>query len=283
MGVGDGRQGGRCRAAKLTMTAITPRTALHHVVDLAVEAGVTVMRFYGRPCEVGQKGAAGPVTAADRAAHDCIVEGLARLDPGTPIVSEEAPFPAYERRREWRRFWLVDPLDGTKEFLAVNGEFTVNVALIECGAPVLGVVVAPAMDTVYFAAHDQGAWRREAGGAPVRLCADRSADGVTRVVESRSHPSPELEAFIATLGPVERTRLGSSLKFCRVAEGRSDVYPRFGPTMEWDVAAGDCVYRNACPDGRRRPSPLSYNQPSMSTSRFVIGEPKPARAASSGI
>jgi 3'(2'), 5'-bisphosphate nucleotidase len=252
---------------------------MDRVVQLALEAGATVMEFYGRPGDIEQKGSAGPVTAADRAAHDRIVGALTRWDPDTPIVSEEAPLPGYDVRREWRRFWLVDPLDGTKEFLAQNGEFTVNIALIECGEPVFGVVVAPALDTVYFAARGEGAWKREGNAASVRLSPDTGGGTVTRVVESRSHPSPQLEAFIATLGPVERTRLGSSLKFCRVAEGSSDVYPRFGPTMEWDLAAGDCVYRNSAPHGQQRPSPLAYNQPSLTTSGFVIGHAKHSRVS----
>jgi 3'(2'), 5'-bisphosphate nucleotidase len=261
------------------MGVLTPRVALERVVELALEAGAAVMQFYGRPCDVENKGAAGPVTAADRAAHGRIIRELTRWDPDTPIVSEEAPVPGYELRREWQRFWLVDPLDGTKEFLANNGEFTVNIALVESGEPVLGVVVAPALDIAYFAARDGGAWKRESDGASIRLCPDGGDGVVTRLVESRSHPSPELEAFIATLGPVERTRLGSSLKFCRVAEGSSDIYPRFGPTMEWDLAAGDCVYRNSGTSGRQRPSPLAYNQPSLSTSAFVIGHARHSRAS----
>jgi 3'(2'), 5'-bisphosphate nucleotidase len=167
----------------------------------------------------------------------------------------------------------VDPLDGTKEFIAANGEFTINIALIQRGEPVIGVVVAPAFDAAYFASRELGAWRQESGRPTVRLCGGGGSGRVTRVVESRSHPSPELEAFIATLGRVERTRLGSSLKFCRVAEGASDLYPRFGRTYEWDVAAGDCVYRYSGPNGHERRSPLTYNQPELTTGAFVIGRP----------
>jgi 3'(2'), 5'-bisphosphate nucleotidase len=167
----------------------------------------------------------------------------------------------------------VDPLDGTKEFLARNGEFTVNIALIEDGEPVLGVINAPATGTIYAAERGSGAWRH-AAGVTERICGagPRPLGAAVRVVESRSHPSRELEEYIATLGPVERIQLGSSLKFCRLAEGAADLYPRFGPTMEWDVAAGDCIYRNATPDGAPRPSPLRYNQPSLRTAQFVVGE-----------
>lgn len=230
------------------------------------------MRLYGVGPQVDTKADGSPVTAADRAAHRVIVEALARWDPSIPIISEEGVIPPHHERRRWQRFWLVDPLDGTKEFLAGNGEFTVNIALIDDGEPTFGVVAAPALDTIYFGGKEAGSWRRDAAGHTTRLAAQAHRPAGMRVVESRSHPSARLEAFLATLGPVERIQLGSSLKFCRVAEGAADLYPRFGRTMEWDVAAGDCIYRNAGRAGRQRPSPLLYNQPSLSSSGFLIGD-----------
>ena len=254
------------------MVVSLPRQ-LDAAVDLALVAGARIMAYYRQPCDAAQKGAAGPVTAADLAAHTEILAGLERIDPGTPVISEEGEIPPFEARRGWRRFWLIDPLDGTKEFLAANGEFTVNMALIEAGVPVLGVIAAPALKTVYFAARGCGSWTRAGEGITTRLTGVTHDPGpVTRVVESRSHPSPELERFIASLGPVQRTPLGSSLKFCRVAEGAADVYPRFGTTMEWDVAAGDAIYRQAGCGDRERSSPLVYNQPSLATRAFVIGQ-----------
>jgi 3'(2'), 5'-bisphosphate nucleotidase len=247
------------------------RAALARLVFIAHEAGQSAMRFYTVPLDVEMKRDDSPVTAADRIAHSVIVRELIRWD-GTPIISEEGAIPPYEERRGWRRFWLVDPLDGTKEFVAANGEFTVNVALIDDGEPVLGVVFAPALDTTYFAGRGLGSWRSIGGAAACRLCSGSRPRAVTRVVESRSHPSQQLEAFLATLGRFERIRLGSSLKFCRVAEGDADLYPRFGPTMEWDVAAGDCIYRNSGPTGRPRRSPLTYNAPSLTIPEFVVGE-----------
>jgi 3'(2'), 5'-bisphosphate nucleotidase len=245
---------------------------LEQIVVLACAAGQQTLSFYGdgRPAE--RKIDRSPVTAADRAAHDFILRGLSTFSPGVPVISEEGALPVYEARAGWRRFWLVDPLDGTKEFLSGNGEFTVNIALIEDNEPVLGVVAAPALDAVYWAARGAGAWRRVADGPPERLRVAAPQPSLTRVVESRSHPSPELEAFLEELGPVERVKLGSSLKFCRLAEGAADVYPRFGRTMEWDVAAGDCIYRNSGPDGCELWSPLEYNQPSLGTAGFVIGQ-----------
>jgi 3'(2'), 5'-bisphosphate nucleotidase len=197
---------------------------------------------------------------------------LTALTPSIPVVSEESPLPSVAELRAWTEFWLVDPLDGTKEFLAANGEFTLNVALISGGIPVLGVVAAPALDALYFAACGRGAWRRHADGASERIVSVSPPGDRTRVVESRSHPSAELENYLSTLGPVERQPVGSSLKFCRIAEGGADLYPRFGRTMEWDVAAGDCIYRNSAADRSQRPSPLRYNQATLSTPQFVVGQ-----------
>lgn len=259
-------------ATREAMTRVATGPDLELLVDLVHEAGRLAMAHYNNGPAVHQKSDGSPVTAADRAAHDCIVRELPTLCPGAPIISEEAAVPEYETRKNWDRFWLVDPLDGTKEFLSMNGEFTVNIALIEGGHPVMGVVGAPALGAVYFAARGRGAWRRVENRSSERLQVTAHRRAVTRVVESRSHPSPELEGFVATLGPVERVKLGSSLKFCRIAEGGADVYPRFGRTMEWDVAAGDCIYRNSGPDGKELGSPLRYNQPSLSTPSFIIGK-----------
>jgi 3'(2'), 5'-bisphosphate nucleotidase len=252
------------------MMITASREALDRLTDIAWAAGRAAMRHYGDCGPVEYKAGGSPLTAADRAAHDCIVAELRRWDSSIPVISEEGVLPPYHERALWRRFWLVDPLDGTKEFIAANGEFTVNIALVDDGRPILAAVGAPALRTVYFAGHGIGAWRR-VGSGPSERIRGATSRGPIRIVESRSHPSPELEAFIGGLGTVERIKLGSSLKFCRVAEGGADLYPRFGPTMEWDVAAGDCIYRNSGPDGRERYSPLVYNQPSLTIPRFIIG------------
>jgi 3'(2'), 5'-bisphosphate nucleotidase len=243
------------------------------VADLAREAGRATMRYYTdeAPSEVRQKDDRTPVTLADEVAHDILVDGLRKLDPATPVVSEEADAAAFETRRSWRRFWLVDPLDGTKEFIKRRAEFTVNVALIEEGEPVLGVVLAPALDLLYWAVKGEGAWREERGGAPERIYSSDPKPGAPlTVVESLSHPSAELEEYLRTIPVARRVKAGSSLKFCWVAEGKADIYPRLGPTMEWDVAAGDCVYRQSGRKGERR-SPLTYNKPDLRNPSFVIG------------
>jgi 3'(2'), 5'-bisphosphate nucleotidase len=242
------------------------------VVDLVRQAGRATMRYYnGAAAEVREKDDRSPVTLADEVAHGILLDGLRQLEPATPVVSEEAEAAAFETRRGWRRFWLVDPLDGTKEFIKRRAEFTVNVALIEDGEPVLGVVEAPALDLVYWAVKGRGAWREKKGGPAERIYSTAPAPGAPlTVVESLSHPSPELEDYLKTIPVARRVKAGSSLKFCWVAEGRADVYPRLGPTMEWDVAAGDCVFRQSGRDGER-PSPLTYNKPDLRNPSFVIG------------
>jgi len=241
------------------------------IVALARAAGAAILEHYHETIEVEHKADHSPLTRADRAAHTVIVDGLAALDPRTPVISEEGSIPEYDARKGWPRFWLVDPLDGTKEFIKRNGEFTVNIGLIDDGEPTLGVVFAPAIGTMYWAARDEGAWRQRESGAPERIYSSPfdPAAPVT-VVESRSHPSAALEQFLATLTVGRRVSIGSSLKFCAVAEGAADIYPRLGPTMEWDVAAGDCIFRHSARRGQRR-SPLTYNKPDLRNESFIIG------------
>jgi 3'(2'), 5'-bisphosphate nucleotidase len=242
------------------------------IIALCREAGRATMTYYdGADAGVREKADQSPVTLADEVAHGILVDGLRRLDPSTPVVSEEDVMTSFEDRRGWRRFWLVDPLDGTKEFIKRRAEFTVNVGLIDEGEPVFGVVLAPALDLLYWAAKGQGAWREDKGGAPERIFSASPQPGTPlTIVESLSHPSPELEEYLQTIPVARRVKAGSSLKFCWVAEGRADVYPRLGPTMEWDVAAGDCIYRQSG-RGAERPSPLTYNKPDLRNPSFIIG------------
>ncbi|MEO6057268.1 MAG: 3'(2'),5'-bisphosphate nucleotidase CysQ [Gemmatimonadales bacterium] len=243
------------------------------VIDLAREAGRATMIYYDGTTDAGvrEKDDKSPVTLADEVAHGILVEGLARLDPETPIVSEEAEAAKFEHRSEWQRFWLVDPLDGTKEFIKRRAEFTVNVALIDRGEPVFGVVLAPALGLLYWAVKGGGAWREDNGAPAERIYSTAVPPGTPlTVVESLSHPSAELEEYLRTVSVARRVKAGSSLKFCWVAEGRADIYPRLGPTMEWDVAAGDCIYRQSGRDGER-PSPLTYNKPDLRNPSFVVG------------
>ncbi len=242
------------------------------VNEVVLRAAAAVLeRYRAGDTWVRAKADGSPVTGVDLAADAILRDGLAALDPAIPYLSEEHEIPPYAVRRRWRRYWLVDPLDGTKEFVNRTGEFTVNVALIEDGAPVLGVVAAPVAGLLYYARTGEGAWKREGNGPPRRLRSTLSSPSdPLRVVESRSHPSAALERFLEPMTVVERVKRGSSLKFCVVAEGRADVYPRLGPTMEWDVAAGDCVHRSS---GHPEPhsGTLRYNKPSLRNGSFVVG------------
>jgi 3'(2'),5'-bisphosphate nucleotidase len=245
--------------------------ALDRLLAIARSAGARVLGWYGATSGQALKDDGSPVTAADAAAHAYITAELAAWDPDVPIVSEEGRVPEHAVRAAWTRFWLVDPLDGTKEFIAGIPEFTVNIALVERGEPVLGVVYAPALDVAYAGGRGLGAFKQESDAPLSRITSSAArADEPVVVVESRSHPSPALDDFLARLNVTRRLRVGSSLKFCMLAEGRANVYARLGPTMEWDVAAGDCVFRNSGGAGQRI-SPLRYNQRDLRTPAFVLG------------
>jgi len=248
----------------------TMKTLLDRVVELSRRAGNAIMEIYEGPAfQVTQKDDKSPLTAADLASHRAIVAGLQKLTPEWPVLSEESEHTPYETRRDWDTFWLVDPLDGTKEFLKRNGEFTVNIALVERDTPILGVVYAPASGKMYFAARGVGAFKQENGETiPIRV--QKGPGGATRVIVSRSHGSDETELYTRQYGQCEFVPMGSSLKFCLVAEGIADVYPRSGPTMEWDTAAAHCILALAGgsvtgADGQR----LIYNKPSLLNPGFL--------------
>ncbi len=221
------------------MTIAIDQTLLDAVRKIAIEAGKAIMEIYSTDFDVEIKDDRSPLTAADRAAHDIIIAGLTRLTPELPLLSEESrDIPAAERR-SWQRYWLIDPLDGTKEFIKRNGEFTVNIALIDDGAPILGVVTAPALGIDYAAAQPLGA-TKYAGGAARRIAVSAIANPL-RIVGSRSHADPTLTAYAHALGEHVLKPMGSSLKICLVAEGEADIYPRLGPTSEWDTAAAQAI------------------------------------------
>ena len=240
---------------------------------IAREAGDAILQIYreherGHSVGLQHKADQSPLTAADLTAHRLISTALAALTPEWPVLSEESAEVPFAERQQWRRFWLVDPLDGTKEFLSCNGEFTVNIALIDSHQPAFGVVHVPVKDLDYWgvasrvAGVSAGAWRAQARGTqiePIRV-APRTAQPV-RVVGSRSHRGDSLDGFLRRLGPHEFVSMGSSLKFCVLAEGAADVYPRLGPTSEWDTAAAHAVVQGA--GGRvvqLDGSPLEYNR-----------------------
>jgi 3'(2'), 5'-bisphosphate nucleotidase len=223
---------------------IDRQAQLEAILEIATDAGRAIMEVYDSDFAVELKDDRSPLTAADRAAHAIIVAGLERLSPRLPVLSEESAGIEIENRRQWQEFWLVDPLDGTKEFIKRNGEFTVNIALIADHKPVMGVVVAPAIGTIYAGIAGVGAFKRaNATEQPIEV--RRPAAEPLRVVGSRSHANPDLEAFLEAIGPHEIKPMGSSLKICLVAEGAADLYPRLGPTSEWDTAAAEAILISA--------------------------------------
>ncbi|MCG8370567.1 MAG: 3'(2'),5'-bisphosphate nucleotidase CysQ [Proteobacteria bacterium] len=236
------------------------KSLVEPVVALAEDAGRAILEVYSTDFEVQEKADESPLTQADLASHRWIDAGLKSLTPDIPIVSEEAGLPEFEERRRWKRCWIVDPLDGTREFVNRNGEFTVNIALIEDGRPVLGVVHVPVQNKTYVGCEGAGAQRRLGDGGSESIAVAKTAGNPVRVVGSRSHRGASLDAFLEAVGEHDLVPMGSSLKFCVVAEGGADVYPRLGPTSEWDTAAAQAVVEQAggrvvTLDGK----PMKYN------------------------
>ncbi len=219
---------------------------LSDVVSLAKQAGGQVLNIYHSDFTVEFKADKSPLTAADLASHYCICQGLQRLTPNLPIISEESTPVSFRERRLWPRYWLIDPLDGTKEFLEKNDEFTINIALIDRHKPILGVIFAPALDICYFAENTQGAFKQIAQNRPEPLHSRAWEEGsmITTAV-SRRHGMNTLKKFLAQFSHLNLLHCGSALKFCFVAEGLADIYPRFSPTFEWDTAAGQCILEQA--------------------------------------
>jgi 3'(2'), 5'-bisphosphate nucleotidase len=221
---------------------------LQQIIQLAEQAGEAILEVYQRDITeqgIQAKADDSPLTAADLAAQQIICERLQQLTPDIPLLSEEAAATPWSERQYWDRFWLIDPVDGTKEFIKRNGEFTVNIALIERGKAVLGVIHAPVLQKTYAALKGEGALVQEQG-EQYRIHVSRPIPGeAIRVVGSRSHPSPELADYVQQFAEHDIVAVGSSLKFCLVAEGSAHVYPRFGPTMMWDTGAGHIIAEEA--------------------------------------
>lgn len=258
----------------IAMTLNLSHDLVETVIALARTAGNQIMTSYDHPIDVRAKDDRSPVTAADDAAEAIILPGLERIAPGVVAISEEAASRGSSPDidvRSGNRFWLVDPLDGTKEFIKRNGEFTVNIALIEKGAPVFGVVHLPALGTTYVGLTGRGASVRDRNHEPRAIAARRPpVEGLT-VLASRSHANDEaLDRFLAAYRVKERISAGSSLKFCRIAEGVADLYPRFGRTMEWDTAAGHAVLVAAGGSVRRVDGvALTYGKSGFENPHFI--------------
>lgn len=264
-----------------TQLEITP-ALLDEVVRVVRAAGAEVMKVYATDFTAAAKADASPVTVADERAEALITPALRAIAPEVPVVAEEA-VAAGHVPEVGRMFWLVDPLDGTKEFISRNGEFTVNVALVESGRPVLGVVFAPALGQLWAGGPALGSWAEKDGQRVPIACRRPPREGLT-VVASRSHgDAAALGAFLAGRSVAASISVGSSLKLCRVAEGAADVYPRLGRTMEWDIAAGHAVLLGAggsieCIAG----GPLAYGKPGFDNPHFAAWGLRSEAAARSG-
>ena len=242
---------------------------------IARAAGDIIMAIYSQPFTVEYKGDESPLTAADKGAHEVIVQALAGLTPDIPVLSEESGPEVMGLRHGWSRYWLVDPLDGTKEFVSRNGEFTVNIALIEDGKPLWGLVYAPVLDRLWYGGKGMGAWRVADGKREAIQTLPHQEGSPWRVVGSRNHLSRETLDYLARFGDIERgeielVSMGSSLKFCIIAEGGAELYPRLAPTCEWDTAAAQAVLEGAGGSVTRLDgSPLAYNKPDILNPWFV--------------
>lgn len=224
---------------------VTRTEYLPEVVNLSIQAGRKILQIYETDFDVEQKSDDSPLTAADMAAHETIVEGLTRLFPDIPVLSEESADIPFAERQTWETYWLVDPLDGTREFVKRNGEFTVNIALIEKGEATLGVIYAPVLKTTYAGCRGGSAWKQVDDGPEEMISVRDFSPAQPIVAGSRSHRGDSLNTFLEKLGQHHLVSMGSSLKSCLVAEGKADIYPRFGPTSEWDTAAAQAIVESA--------------------------------------
>jgi 3'(2'), 5'-bisphosphate nucleotidase len=241
------------------------------LLAIVQEAGQAIMDIYQRKdFEVEIKQDNSPLTLADKASHRIIFQQLQQAYPDIPVISEESKTIAYHTRRLWTRFWLVDPLDGTKEFIKRNGEFTVNIGLIEHRRPVLGVIYAPALDTLYFTENMQEAFKIEKGDQKQSIHINRHIEDGMVAVQSRSHSSEQEQQLFKRYGVKSYLEKGSSLKFCMVAEGKAHLYYRHGPTWEWDTAAGHAIVEAAGGTVTSRGSPLLYNKETLKNDSFLV-------------
>lgn len=248
---------------------------IEKINEIAVKAGNAIMEIYNNETlskEIDYKSDKSPLTLADKASHDVIVNGLEEQYPDIPIISEEGADIPFDTRKTWKTFWLIDPLDGTKEFIKRNGQFTVNIALIHENKPIAGIIYAPALNTLYYGDKEKGAFK-QAGtelAKPIKVNGKKDQDLVA--VRSGSHAAPEEEIVLKKFGATTSISKGSSLKFCMVAEGSADIYYRHGPTMEWDTAAGQAILEAAGGKvfiGSTMESPFIYNKENLLNSSFL--------------
>jgi len=255
---------------------------IQKINHIAEKAGDKIMKIYQQDFEVNYKKDNSPLTKADIKSNEIIVKSLKELYPKIPILSEENKEVPYNIRKNWEYFWLIDPLDGTKEFVKKNGEFTINIALIYKDTPVLGIVYAPTLEILYYAQKEKGAFKQEKNRKPQRLpiCTNTNND-ILKVIVSKSHYNQETKDFVNNLKnkfkkTIEFIRIGSSLKLCLIAEGKADIYPRLAPTMEWDIAAGQAIVEQTGGEvvEYNTQTPLKYNKENLLNPWFMVKRTK---------
>ena len=256
----------------MSMMNITDKI-IHEVIALTRQAGSEIMAVYQTDFDIQIKDDNSPVTAADKKANTIITEGLKEINPEIPILSEEGRDIPFSERSNWETFWLVDPLDGTKEFIKKNNEFTVNIALLEENQPVFGIVFAPALDILYWGSQDKGAFKSISGNSHIPVAVNSKLSDPVQIAGSRSHPSIKMNVFTSQFKKFEVKPMGSSLKICSVADGSVHFYPRLGPTMEWDTGAAHAVLKAAGGEINKYGTnePLKYNKQNLLNPEFIAG------------
>lgn len=244
---------------------------INKIIEIAKNAGDAIMSIYQTDSfEVEMKSDNSPLTRADKASHAVIAKGLSKLYPDIPILSEEGKSIPFETRKNWSHFWLVDPLDGTKEFIKKNGEFTVNIAFIKNAVPIAGVIYVPAQEVMYYGVVGKGAYKKIGEQAPVEITVSQNLEEGLIAVKSRSHSSEDEEKFFANYNIIDTISVGSSLKFCMVAEGKAQIYYRNGPTWEWDTGAGHAIVSASGGKVSGIGQDLNYNKESLLNSSFLV-------------
>ena len=253
---------------------------INNIIDLSRQAGFAIMEVYRTEFAIYTKEDKrrdeiyrSPITEADKRAHIIIVEGLKKLTPDIPVLSEEGQEISFDARSKWGSYWLVDPLDGTKEFVNKNDEFTVNIALLENNQPVLGVVYAPALNKLYFGSNEKGSFKANADDTFTPISVNSQVTSPVQIAVSRSHPSVKMNSFISQFAKYDLHPMGSSLKICSVSDGTVHFYPRLGPTMEWDTAASHAIIRAAGGEliNIETNQPLEYNKKDLLNPEFIAG------------
>jgi 3'(2'), 5'-bisphosphate nucleotidase len=246
---------------------------INGVIDITRIAGAAIMDVYASDFDIYVKDDSSPLTKADMRANTIITDGLEKLIPDVPVLSEEGQKIPFNERSKWESYWLVDPLDGTKEFIKKNNEFTVNIALLEYSQPVFGVVYAPALNILYFGSSDKGSFKSNEGDTFIPISVSSIVTNPVQIAVSRSHRSLKMNSFISQFDKYDLHPMGSSLKICSVSDGTAHFYPRLGPTMEWDTAASHAIIRAAGGEliniGTNKP--LEYNKEDLLNPKFIAG------------